>query len=296
MKSPESPLPESSNQTPLLAPAGPLPSEWFSTDVLSDILHRAGHDIGNPLTAIISLASILEFSSSGPAPGSPGGSASGLPREKMLEYSLSINAEAWKISHLVERLVMIFSQRAGNPADHSIGEIAERVLQRLRSRQKIEDLHVESDFFFAPTAARVRGDGDQLFLLISEIFLNAHTFHSPIPADSSEDASSGKTIHCSLVQEEGRVLLQFRNPFVGPYEGDIRELLQPMRCGVVKAQGEGNEKGKPAKVLRTGIGLPAVWAIVHRQGGTLAIGQEHGPKGWEFVLEIGLPLADESND
>lgn len=281
-------LPENEDRARDLPVAGPCPfSVWRQAESLSEMIHRAGHDIGNPLTAIISLASILDFSS---APQSGSNSPIGLGREKLNDYALSIGAESWKVSHLVERLVMMYSSRIGNPHSYSVGEMAERVLQRLRSRQKIEDFEIESDFFLAPTASKVQADGDQLFLLLSEIFLNAYHFQ---PQPEGEDEP--KVIHCALTQDDNMVVLRFENPLAYPYEEEPIELLHPLRCGTPKLPAvEGsNLPNRPSKVIRTGIGLSAVWAIATRNGGSVAVGQKQAGDGWRFVIEVSLPIAED---
>lgn len=282
---------ENEPQTKNFAEPTENPDVWAEQLALSEVIHRVGHDIGNPLTAIISLSSILEFSAAPPEPRAGGlrageqePAAPAFPRDKLHEYSSSIIREAWKVSHIVERLVMIFSDRTGNVVPCSVGEIAERCIQRLRTRHHLNDLKIESDFFFAPSAARVLADTDQLTLLVSELLLNAYTFQGP-----PEDAAAGRVVHCALEHEGPFVKLRFRNRSTHPYGAELADLFRPLHCG----SDAPNSKMKPAaKGTRTGLGLSAVWAIVLRQGGRMKLEESTGPSGSEFTVHISLPVAD----
>src|SRR5262245_4785330 len=266
--------PQGNLQSRLAEPAEG-PGDWSREAVLSEILHRVGHDIGNPLTAIISLSSILEFSS---APAERPEDAKPFPRDKLNEYSSSIMAEAWKVSHIIDRVVMMFSDRKGNVGPCVVGEIAERALQRLRSRMHLQDLKIDSDYFFAPTAARVLADMDQLFLVISELLLNAYVFQAPFEG-------APRTVYCALEQEGSLVHLKFRNPSAFRYGDELADLFRPLKCAADKTV---------AKGTRTGLGLAAVWAIVARHGGKIAIEESETPSGPVFTVHVHLPAADES--
>ncbi len=240
------------------------PEMWLAPDRISELCHRAGHDVGNPLTAIISLASILEYSA--------GSGQVGI--EKLREYSASIVGEAWKIAHITERLVMIYSQRRGNPIECSVGDLAEKVLQRVRSRYEFEDLEIESDFFFAPTANKVVVDVDQFTILLQELFVNGYNFQRLPKAPSPEPER--RTMRCTLEPHDQFVRLRFVNPLPAPIEGNLSDLFLPLVC-------------KHASPVRTGLGLAAVWAIVHRHGGKLHIEQRQTESGYEFAVDVLLP-------
>src|SRR5262245_24972844 len=86
-------------------------------ELLSHLIHKLGHEIGNPLTSIISLGTILErFSISAPGRGET------LPPEKIASYASSIIDEAWRISSLTEKLVLTLSNRRGNPVASDLGK------------------------------------------------------------------------------------------------------------------------------------------------------------------------------
>ena len=69
-------------------------------DGLSDLMHKTGHEIDNPLTSIISLAAIIERSEH--------------EDERISDFARSISAEAWRISKTIRSIVHILSTRDSN--------------------------------------------------------------------------------------------------------------------------------------------------------------------------------------
>ena len=114
--------------------------ELRSGELLSEIGHKFGHEVGNPLTAIISLASILgrtipadkdsiDALFSGQvtaAPAAPQTSKAAAPNDvdrlklvlsRLPDYANSITQEAWRISALTETLVFLLSDRFNKQAE-----------------------------------------------------------------------------------------------------------------------------------------------------------------------------------
>ena len=131
-----------------------------SGDNLSELVHKVGHDIGNPLTAIISVCSIIqtmaEMDSAGLVP-------------KVSEYAGMLTSEAWKISRINERLVGLLSNRKPNLVPCNIHNNFLTVFNRLQSRdqKKLGKLEIEFNPVSKCDKIAALADNNQLNLLIT---------------------------------------------------------------------------------------------------------------------------------
>src|SRR5262249_40647503 len=136
--------------------------EALSPQVLSRLVHKFGHEVGNPLTSLISLASILER-----FPTVQGSAQQGAVGQKVPSYARSIISEAWRVSLLTEKLVLLLSDKHGSPSPCNIAKCIERTLSRMKTRQG-----VDTDFIqlCLPGDAGLSAaiDQDQFMVLLSE--------------------------------------------------------------------------------------------------------------------------------
>ena len=130
---------------------------------LSRVIHRIGHEIGNPLTSIISLSSIIER-------GIGESGAAQLPIERVVSYAGSIGSEAWRISSINEKLVMLLSSRQGNPEPSEPESIIRRALHKLQRRAEHKRFDVE--FRRASPQCQALVDPEQA----AWVFLNKYFF------------------------------------------------------------------------------------------------------------------------
>ena len=91
-------------------------------EVLSPIIQKVCHDIGNPLTSIISLASLLD---GGIAPVKP---------ERLPTYSRSIVEESWRVARLSERLSLLFASTKPIKEPSSLRSLSKKAIHRYHTR------------------------------------------------------------------------------------------------------------------------------------------------------------------
>lgn len=244
------------------------PVTVLTGETLSNLIHKIGHEIGNPLTAIISLGTIIErFSRESPSADVES------TFKKTSGYAGSIIDEAWKISALSERLVMLLSQKPGNVGPCNLGEALAKSLQkqRLRNRGRTPNVLV-STLGDKPCIALI--DSEQLAVFFGEIFLNAQ---NAIGYElGGDDANHPVT---ALLRTEGdRVLFALTNDTPEPRSGDLDSLFD--LCTTTY----GDRK-------HLGIGLTMCWTIISRFGGTMRLIEQSRQSGYSFTVEVSLPAA-----
>ncbi|MDD2941485.1 MAG: response regulator [bacterium] len=101
-------------------------SSLAEPDVMSSFMHLIGHEIGNPLTTVISLISIIEqLAETGPQ------------KEKVQQFCKTIASEAWKISEITQCAVMICSTRAHQSSALRLEQIIRETTSLLERRRKL---------------------------------------------------------------------------------------------------------------------------------------------------------------
>ncbi|MFN8390659.1 MAG: ATP-binding protein [Bdellovibrionota bacterium] len=240
------------------------PEQVRSGETLSNLIHKIGHEIGNPLTAIISLATIVErFNDESAAKDLTG------TLNKITSYSASIIDEAWKISALNERLVMLLSQKPGNCSPCNVGETIQRAVKKMRSRGRAPDFDVlVSQIGEVPATAFI--DSEQLNILLQELFQNA------ITAAGNRDDDQPLRILVKGGKESTYIALMSDSSQRHPLE--LSTLFDPFVT-------TWSEK------KRLGLGLTVSWAIVSRFGGTMQLIEQPQQSGYSFTVAITLPAA-----
>lgn len=220
-------------------------------DTISMIIHRIGHDIGNPLTSIISLASIIEkfsdprFNSLDPA--------------KLSSYAGTISNEAWKISRLSECLVHTLSQRTSQLQVIKLEDLIDRALSKIETLfSKHENIEVALDI---PQELEAMGEQDQLIFAISEVIRNA--FQACIEFQFNKISIKAEKVDCYCK-------ITCSNQIPSKIEGELSDLLLPL-------------VSQFKKISTPGLGLHTVASVLNRLDGYCEIEEIDGK---EFRINI----------
>jgi nitrogen-specific signal transduction histidine kinase len=241
---------------------------------LSDLFHKIGHEIGNPLTSIISFASIMERSTAL-------GSEQNTATVKFADYAKSISAEAWKVSLLSERIVALMSERSGNPSVCNLTDVAHRAMSKLASRFNIKDIDFEINSVFEDSTSFI--DREQAVALFLELMLNAalaikeirelDNFEQLLEQDPSFD-----TIAISIKKSDLFTSFIISNKISKPHVAELCELFHPFMSTFHENRG-------------LGLGLTVAQAIVERFGGKIEL-QERTLDGIStFSVLVMLPTS-----
>lgn len=264
--------PKNSSTTETAAePRVGLPPENLALEVvpplLSEIIHRVGHDIGNPLTAIISLASIVERFSDPMSPAQIAPLAA-----KLGGYGRSMSDEAWKVSLLNDRLVMLLSQREAAKGAVNLVDIAERVVRRVRARTPHSSVEIMSNAAVSDPVM-VNTDAEQVTIAVSELLMNA--------LQASADCSQGGAV-CSPISlfvrpRDRQGVLLIRNDSPRAFPGELSEIFLPL----VSA---------PVERKQLGLGLTVAAVILQRVGASIRVVEERDGERGTFLAELAFPL------
>lgn len=235
-------------------------------ETLTALIHKIGHEIGNPLTAIISLATILERY--------PADQASAA---KLATYAGSIIEEAWRISSLNERLVLLLSTRSGNPAPCDVGALCARALSRYKSRTKRKGLTIKSPEAVLPGGSAIYADSEQLTLLFMELLANAHQAMLYFDEESGVPQKS-YVVTLAVEVDDDRVHVLLSNPLREPIRGDLSELFSPLVTHYEDRK-------------HVGVGLTVAYSIVSRFDGAIEVLEESSPAGLSFTVRMSFPRA-----
>ncbi len=252
------------------------PADLRHGELLSSLAHKIGHEIGNPLTSIISLATIVErFSNADDQ-------SQSLSPEKVANYSRSIVSEAWRISALNERMVSLLSIKTGHASDVEIARVIEAALKRISTRKQLDCSDViirfEKD---APQTARI--DSDHLLLVIEELVGNALQSIAYSASGDSENAFPPPVV-LSIAAGETGVRIEVSNPITQPFSGELHSVFEPF-------------VGEHADQKHIGIGLPMVVGILQRTDArgtsrpSIEVQERSDGKGLQFVATVNLPTA-----
>lgn len=236
-------------------------------ELLSNMIHKAGHDIGNPLTAIISLATILDRF--------PSQTGNSVDTEKLSSCARSIVSEAWKITQLTDRLVLLYSARPGNAVPCTLERFINRALERLKTRRGISNIKV----LFSPSlsAPACVIDPEQFISLIAEILLNAN---QAVLENSAQNAQAKECrVYVNQSSESEWVHFTFSNDINRPCPFELQALFEPFVSEYTERK-------------QLGIGLTTVLAIVERFSGRVHLKEHSHGDGYRFSVVISLPNAE----
>ena len=262
-----------------------------SGDALSELVHKIGHDIGNPLTAVISVCSIMQtmadMDKNNPALIS-----------KVSEYAGMLTGEAWKISRINERLVSLLSSRKPNLAACNVHSNFVTVFNRLQSRNQKKFGKLEIVFNSksnADPSGRCGGthrplheevdvaalaDNNQLNLLITELLANC--------ADALEKDAAGRPlgvpynkISVNIFKDSDLACFSVASTVSFRCETEnLSDLFNPF-----VSVGFPEEK-------KIGLGLTTALATIERMNGKIELSErEEGDGKYCFSVTVKLPMA-----
>ena len=228
-------------------------------ELLSELVHKIGHEIGNPLTAIISLGSLLQRVSKDPE---------GLSNfEKTGSYIDSMVKESWRVGLLNERMVLLLSSRPNNQELSPVRRVVEKAVQRLQSDSDFVDLDPEITLHDEECTIQI--DPGQFQVAISELLRNAHI--------ESKEVDKPSRIKISASQnDDGETVVEVSNPFSSPLPEDLSQVFRPF------VKGQETKKG-------SGLGLAVVWSIVEKAGGKLEVEEDRKSGKDTFSTRITVP-------
>lgn len=222
------------------ASPGPDILQAIEPEKLSNLIHTLSHDIGNPMTSIISYSGIIEQCEK-----------LNLSLDKLSPYASKISQEAWKVMKLVDLLLLSASTREAS-SSFNLEEMKLTLLQRANSRYHIKEVDINLEGFNDKVS--VQGNLDQIVILCVEIISNAIGAMTVIKEDLEEEWE----IQIICEQSESYTTLNFLN----------RSPLHktPLASLFTLGTTEFPKSNKPA-----GIGLFSLARTISRWGGKVEI-------------------------
>lgn len=216
---------------------------------LSEIIHKYNHEVGNPLTAIISLSSLLTQL---------------LPKEeeKNLEFLQIIINEAWKINSLSESLLYLLSQRSSK-SESDIRSALKKSLSKLEQRYLLDINRVQIE---GEADSEVQIELEQLSYIFSELIFNGFIENLLDPTH---------TIMITIENAEDQINIQIKNRITTDRSIDYLKIREPLLAD------RPNQK-------RLGLGLAAVDAIIKRSENSLNLFEEVSNNNRFFVANLEL--------
>ncbi len=240
-------------------------------------MHKVGHEVGNPLTSIISLATVIERFS-------PPDGSSNADAKRTLAYARSIISESWRISGTMEKLVLLFSQRNGSPAPCDVTRSIQSALSKLRTRRGVDSslvhLRIHGN---EPPAAFI--DQDQFVSLIAELLDNAFTvleFEAEPRTDLAADDgvleldNEPASIEVEAWSAGDSTTVCIHSWANAPCPYNLSQLFEPL----VTAYSEQK---------RLGLGLTSAYAIVQRAQGLIQLEERELNGRYRFSAIVELP-------
>jgi signal transduction histidine kinase len=236
-----------------------------SGEALSELIHKIGHDIGNPLTAIISVCTLMQTIME----------ADG---KKAAEYCNMLVGEAWKISGINERLVGLISVRSPYLVSCDVENNFINVLNRLQSRNKNKFEKLELIINKTISNQQVLADNQQLNLLATELLTNCA---DAFAKDCKLNNNSESKVYLDIFEDGNFICVAVNSTTHFSCELDLKELFKPF-----VTVGFPEEK-------KLGLGLTTVLAVVERLNGNVEIQEITNNEERKFKVIVKLPKAME---
>ena len=255
-------------------------SPKFTCDILrqgeplSNLIHKIGHEIGNPLTAIISVASVMQrFTQSGDS----SLKEQELSSQRVGSYCGSILDEGWRINSLNERLVLILSAKAGNPEAVDVVEALKKSFNRIKSRfrQKFRGIDISIAAPEVPVYALV--DAEQFQVVLIELLKNAYQGLTNNSEISESDELSLEPIKCTVQVVAGEAEIAIASTNSQPCPIELSELFEPFTNGYPMSK-------------NLGLGLTVSLAVIERFQGSIQLQEFADSQGHTFRTIVRLPL------
>jgi signal transduction histidine kinase len=200
--------------------------------------------------------------------------ADGMIREEKQQhtYLCTLEAEAARLSHLVENVLAYARIERGSAKTHtehiSIGEILDRVLPRLRQRATQASMEVVVEADEEDRRVKLRVDVSALEQILFNLVDNACKYAAPRAAD--------RTIHVQAVHSGPLVMLRVRDHGGGIAPSERRSIFRPFHKSADQAA-----HSAPG----VGLGLALCVRLSKALGGKLSLEKVPG-WGASFVLEL----------
>jgi signal transduction histidine kinase len=224
---------------------------------LSDLYHQLSHDIGNPLTAIISYSSILEQAEH-----------FAISLDKVGSYASNITRETWRISRLMEKFLLLISKKVVI-SPFPVSELKQRIDARYRSRYELHDLEIRYCGF--DTEIRIPADIDQCCSIICEIASNA------MSAQKHLEGVQTPALSISFSTEDEFLLIEVKNS-------------SPVHTKPLSVLFTPGEREFSTEREGLGIGLSAISCAMKRWNGVLEIQEVLDNTGGHTVAEFNTRL------
>lgn len=252
-------------------------SEKIDAITLSDLVHQLSHDIGNPLTSIISYSSIMEQAEN-----------FSLPLTKVSDYSKSISKETWRISILLEKFLLLTSQR-GDKNRVSLPDLKQKILSRYEARYQLGEMDIFFEGFEGDVA--VVADIEQCSAILCEILSNAlaaqkrlieATSNIKTVGNSGSEEDLQLSLSFNVIQEDNYLILESKNK-TPRHTKDLNQLLKI------------GEKEFPSGKDNLGIGLSAISSAMKRWEGFLSLEEVEDQEACIFITRLYFPSEKKEN-
>ncbi|MCC6220125.1 MAG: hybrid sensor histidine kinase/response regulator [Deltaproteobacteria bacterium] len=240
---------------------------------LSEFIHKFCHEIDNPLTSIISLASLVQQIARNT-------NLADDFRKKIPSYCVALSQEAWRIAALVEELLFILSAREDCYKGNALNDILCSSLAKIRDDESYQQ--IETTVTTPTISPIILMNEEQLRYVIDEVLNNAHyaALHALSERITDDNNLSVEPIQISVTQKDNRSVVSVKNPIRCPKHIALEKLFEPF----VSTYQDNKHPG---------LGLAAVMAILERAGGSIQLEEEHLEGGsFSFCTRIWLPTAN----
>ena len=228
---------------------------------LSTLIHALVHDIGNPMTSIISYSGLIEQ-----------GTSLSLTPEQLSPFAKKISNESWKVMKLVDLLLLSLSQRS-EISSFSLQSFKQTLMSRACSRYGLGEADLLLNGF--DSEINVKGDLDQITLLSCEIISNALGAYKAL--ENTDD--DGCSVNIEAEVKENKVTITFLNQSP-KHNSELSSLFS-------LSSSEFPRSNKPP-----GIGLFSLARTIRRWGGEVEISElQDSSENLFFLTKVTLEIA-----
>ena len=226
---------------------------------LSHFIHKTGHEIGNPLTSIISIASILERLAGND--------------EKLSDYVRTISLEAWRVFYNMQAVVQILSQKNETARSCDLEQAVRESMLELSKKEEFEALRLRISSFSSALSAFICPA--QLRFAICELLKNADQAMRRYPKDQKEPDGIIRV----EISEQGKFAK------ISVHSVSAKRI----DCAALSDLAQAYVKGERS-VSQPGLGLTVCAAIMNRFSGKLQLEEKDlGDGCYELIAELYIP-------